>query len=1070
MQTEPQGWKGTGAIAWMANNPIAANLMTVFLLVAGLISVLRMKQEVFPEFTLDMVNVSVAYPGASPAEVEQGIVLALEEAIRGVDGVKKVTSRAQEGVGVVTAEILLGAKPDKVLADIKNEVDRVRTLPLDAEDPQVSLATRKQRVVTLVLSGDTDRHTLHDLAEHARDELLIRKAATQVSVGGLPPLEIAVEVPRDALAAYGLTLNDVAAQIGAASLEVPGGAIDARGGELLVRVADRSRTGADFADIILRGARNGAEVRLGDVARITDGFADDDQSTWFGGKPAALVDIFRVGEETPTQIAEGVKAYAAELEAELPDGVHATIWDDDSELLRARIDLITHDLWTGLVLLFIALALFLDLRLAFWVAWGIPTAVAAAFILMPYFGISINMVSLFALLITLGILVDDAIVVAESFYEKWSKGVPPMQAAVEGAQELAVPVTFGVTSVLAAFTPLLFVPGTTGKIFGIIPIVVMTTIVLSLAECFFLLVAHLSHLSSSRRGPVGLLVRATDPVRNFLSDGLARLTQGPYDTLVRFVIEWRYLAVAASMGLFFITVAYVAAGLIPFSFMPRIESDLVRATARLPYGVAIEQTEQVRAVLEASLTQALEETDATNEVRGVLTLVGQGITMGGPGGGGPRPSGSHLLTIEVDLLPGDVRKVSSKAVEIAWQRLTPPIAGLESLTFTADMAPGGGAALDVQLSHADTEILATASRDLTEQVRGYAGLKNVDNTFASGKPQLDFHLEPNARTLGLTAFELARQVRASFFGAEAIREQRGREEIKVMVRLPKEQRISEYDLDQLDVRTPTGGWVPLGAVSSYERGRAASTIARENGRRVVDVTAELGPGAKSAQPFLDSLETEVLPALTAKYPGLTARFAGQRENQNEALANLGANFRYTLIAIFAMLAIPFRSYIQPIIVMFAIPMGFVGAIGGHLLHGFELSIISMMGIIAASGVVVNDSIVMIDAVNGFRDDEGLSPLEAVVAAGKRRMRPILLNSFTNYAGLASIIFEKSTQARFLIPMAISLAYGVVFTTFIALVVVPALYMIVEDVRSGFWRLWGWLYPANPEPEVMREGK
>jgi multidrug efflux pump subunit AcrB len=688
------------------------------------------------------------------------------------------------------------------------------------------------------------------------------------------------------------------------------------------------------------------------------------------------------------------------------------------------------------------LALFLDLRLAFWASLGIPTSFAGAFLLFPAFGVSINMISLFALIITLGIVVDDAIVVGENIYDKLQAGMAPLRAAIEGAREMVVPVTFSILTTFAAFAPLLAVPGTSGKIFRIIPIVVISVLAISLVESFLVLPNHLSH-GAPTTGPAAAVLRAAEGTRVFVAAALERFSARVYTPLLHAALSARYLTVAVSSALFMAAAGMAASGLLPFTFLPKVEADTVRVTARLPYGVPIETTEEVRARVEAGLQAALREVGASDEVKGVLTLVGQGPLQFGPGAGA-RPVGSHLLSVEVDLVPIDARDFTTVALADAWERNLGPIPGLQALSFSYSTGPSGGKAVDVQLAHNDTEVLAAASLEVEEALRAYDDLNNIDNTFAAGKPQLDFSLRPEARGLGLTAAEVARQVRAAFFGAEALREQRGRSELKVMVRLPDAERSSEHDLGALEIRGPAGGWAPLDAVAAATRGQAATEIRRESGRRVVDVTAELKAGVKSARPVLEKLEANVLPALREKYPGLSARFAGEQESQNESFDALGRNYLFALFIIYALLAIPFKSYTQPFVIMAAIPFGFVGAVGGHVLHGFEMSIISVMGIIALSGVVVNDSIVLMDAINGYRRD-GLTVAEAVVLAGQRRLRPILLTSLTTFFGLMPMIFEKSVQARFLIPMALSLGYGVLFGTFIALVIVPSLYLILEDV-------------------------
>lgn len=1057
-----------GPIAWMARNSVAANLLMFVMVIAGLMGLFRTKQEVFPDFSLDIVNIGVPYPGASPAEVEQGITLAVEEAVRGVEGIQRVTSSSAEGGAVVSGELILGADPDRVLADVKSAVDRVTTLPLDAEEPTVALASRKREVISIVLSGDHPLRALHDLAESARAELLTRPGVTQVELQGVPPVEIAIEVPRERLLAYGLTLDDIARQVQLASLELPGGAVESEGGQILVRVADRRRTAAEFAGIVVRGTERGAQVRLGDIATITDGYADTKQSSYFRGKPAVRLTAYRVGTETPIGVAEVMRAYADELDGRLPDTVEVDVWRDDSELLAGRIDLLMRNAQSGLILVALCLALFLDLRLAFWVAAGIPTSVLAAFLVGPYFGLSINMVSLFAFIITLGIVVDDAIVVSENFWEKVERGVPRVRAAIEGAQEMVVPVTFSVLTTVAAFAPILFIPGVTGKIFAVIPVVVISVLLVSLAECFIVLPAHLVHSEPARGGPLYAITWVSDQwdrlVRNRVDGLLRRFIDGAYQRILTVVVEYRYATVAAAFALFLLSVGAVASGKLPFTFFPVLEGDLVTATVRLPYGVPQARTEELRDTLESSLAAAIAEMGAAEDVRGVFTRVGEG-----PGNfGGAAEVGSHLLTIEVALVPSDERPFSSEGFANVWRGQTPPLLGIESFVINSSNGPGAGAAVDLQLSHPDTEVLAQASAEAAALLQSYDQLTNVVNGYSAGKPQLDYTLGGAARALGLSGTDVARQLRAAFFGAEALREQRGRNEQKVMVRLPLAERGSEHDLAQLLVRSPTGTFVPLGDVASFTRGRAPTAIKREDGRRIVNVTGALAPGVRSAQQVLDSLKKEKVPALLAAHPGLSVDFVGQQRSQGETFAALRANYAIALFVIFALIAIPFRSYVQPVIVMAAIPFGFVGAVAGHLVLGYELSIISMMGIIALGGVVVNDSIVLVDAYNTFRA-EGMSVAEAARAAGTRRFRPVLLTSLTTFLGLAPMIAETSVQARFLIPMAISLAFGILFTTVFALTAVPAMILMVEDGQALAARLGRRLgaRPGVPDPRPAR---
>ncbi len=1052
----------TGPIAWMASNSVAANLIMLMVILAGLFGTLRVKQEIFPAFDLDIVSIGVPYPGASPEEVEQGIVLAIEEAVRGVDGVKRVSSVASEGSGNVLIELLLGEDRDAALADVKTAVDRIVTFPEEAERPTVSLVSGRSQVVSLIVSGDQDLATLHAIAEDARARMLASPDITQVDLQGVPPLEVSVEVAQQTLETYGLTLEQIAAQIRASSLELPGGSLKTDGGELLVRVADRRLAGHEFEDILLKGTAGGSEVRLGEIATVRDGYADIDLFSYYDGNPAVRLVAFRIGDETPQSVSAATRAVMDGLRGDLPANIELSIWDDDSELLADRINLLVRNARLGLVLVLMVLTAFLDLRLAMWVGLGIPISILGALSLMPSADVSINMVSLFAFIVTLGMVVDDAIVVGENIYDKEQAGTPRTTAAVEGAQEMIVPVTFSILTTIVAFSPMLLVPGVMGKIFRIMPILVGLVLAFSWLESFFVLPAHLAHdyswFTRLLPRPITWSLERVDAVRRPISSGLDRFNANVYRPVLEVLLRQRYISIAGGAAMFVLAVGVVGSGLVPFSFFPKLEGDVVKVSARLPYGTPLSRTEVVQRTFEQSALATIHAIGDPDDLLGMYSTLGAGPAERN----GNSETGSHLVTVELQLQPTGDRTFTSLEFTNAWKEHTTALVGVESIVFASSVGPGAGAAVDVLLSHPDTEVLAAASGELFETLRSYPSLTDFENSYASGKPQLDFHLTSAAGSLGLTGNDVARQLRSAFFGAEALREQRGRNEVKVMVRLPESQRDSEFHLERLQVRTAAGGMVPLSHVASFERGRAPTVISREDGDRVVNVKAELASGVVSSREVLSSLGDEVFPDLIERYPGLEVTLAGEQREQGEVFANLGLNYLLAMAVMFALLAIPFKSYTQPIIVMAAIPMGFVGAVGGHLIMGYELSIISMFGIIALSGVVVNDSLVLIDSTNRRRK-AGATAWEAVVYGGTRRLRPILLTSLTTFFGLAPMILETSVQARFLIPMAISLGFGVLFATFIILLLVPCLYLVIDDASRLTFRLVG-IEQVPPAPD------
>jgi multidrug efflux pump subunit AcrB len=660
--------------------------------------------------------------------------------------------------------------------------------------------------------------------------------------------------------------------------------------------------------------------------------------------------------------------------------------------------------------------------------------------------------------------VDDAIVVGENVFEKIEGGMPKLKAAIIGTKEMAIPITFSVLTTMVAFAPLFFVPGVMGKIFKIMPFIVITVLGVSLLESFFILPAHLSHTKAEPSGKSRFFLAR---IQHGISLGLDWFTHKLYRRGLEASLKIRYLVFAFAIASLIAGVGMVQGGIVPFNFFPKLEGDLVSVTARLPFGSPIERTEQVQRILESSARKTIEQNGGAQILKGMYSMLGQGPTRRrGPHAATEGAGGSHLVTIEINLVSSDLRTAGTEKLAADWQRNTPLIAGLESLVFKSSAGPGAGAPVDVQLSHTDKNVLERASNELTEQLRAFSDLTDIENGFLEGKTQLDFHLLPEARTLGLSSTDIARQLRGAFFGVEAMREQRGRNEVRVMVRFPKANRQSEFDLETLLIRTSQGGQAPLKYVAVFNRDRSPTSISREEGQRTINVTAELAHGVKSPTQVLKALRETVLPALVVRYPGLNYDMAGQQREQRDSFKALGLNFIIALFVMYALIAVPFKSYFQPLIIMSAIPFGFLGALVGHLWMGYNVSIISMFGIVALAGVVVNDSLVLIDATNLARR-EGKTPLEAILWAATRRLRPIMLTSLTTFFGLMPMITETSLQARFIIPMALSLGFGVLFSTIIILVLVPSLYLILEDAKRFLGKLSGRV-PA-PEADAQPTG-
>ena len=1035
-------WK-RGPIAWMAQNSVAANLLMLILLIGGSVMATSIKQEVFPEFNMNFVNVTVAYPGASPEEVEEGICLAIEEAVNAVDGVKRLRTLSGEGGGSVIVELDDNADENRAVADIKNVVDQITSFPQDAERPVINLLSNRREVISLIVYGDAEKQSLRAIAEEVRDGLLQDPLITTVELSGTPPPEISVEISSNNLRIHQLTLSGVANEIQQSALDLPAGGIKTSQGELLLRTKERRRDGVDFASIPLTSSAEGTVLTLGDVATIKDGYAETFEEAFFNGKPAVIVNVYRSGDQTPIAIADATKKYLAGYSHTLPEGIEVSQWLDWSEMYRDRIDLLVRNAKLGLILVLIILGIFLEVRLAFWVTMGIPISFLGSLFLMPALGVSINMISLFAFIVTLGMVVDDAIVVGENIFEKRKEGLPYMKAAIEGARQVAVPVTFAILTTIAAFMPMFFVPGISGKLFRVIPAIVVSVLFISLIESLFILPAHLGHQKEKK---VSKWLQPILAVQKKTSHSIVWFSNSVYQPVVRLALEYRYATIAALVAMLIATIGYVGGGHINFTFMPRVDSDFITASAELPYGTPIERTREVQAKLVSDAQAVMNELGGEEVSRGIFTLIGKPLAGGGPVNISKSVGGSHTLGVRVFLVESGKRDFPGSRFRDLWRKRVGDIPGVVSLKYASDIGPSSGSPIDVQLNHPDNAILERAASELASQLESFAGVQDIDNGVELGKAQSSYRLRPEAKNMGLNTLLVGRQIRDAFFGAPAVRQQRGREELRVWVRLPAEDRKSKFSLENMLIRTPMGTDVPLQEIADVDQGQAYTIIRRDNGRRVIDVTADIVEEVTNAEKVLRTAEKEVLPPLLAKYPGLRYSLEGELRHQSESMNALKNGFLMAMLVIFGLLAIPFRSYIQPLVVMSAIPFGFIGAVIGHDIMGFNLSMISMMGIVALAGIVVNDSLVLVHSANEFRD-AGEKPIDAIRRAGVRRFRPIILTSLTTFFGLVPMILETSVQARFLIPMAISLGFGVLFATLVILILVPAFYMVAEDAKA-----------------------
>ncbi|MCS6971204.1 MAG: efflux RND transporter permease subunit [Planctomycetes bacterium] len=1037
-----------GVIGWFASNPIAANLLFILIACAGLSTAFgqRLVMEVFPDIAPDQIAIAVPYPGASPAEVEQAIILPIEEAISDLTGIETITASASEGAGALTVEVSPGFDARKLYDDIATRVNAIPNLPADSERPVIELASRRGEAISLAVYGDVDRRVLQRVAEQVREELLALPEISLVELAGNRGYEIVAELDREALWRHGLSAAEVAEALRANSRDLAGGSLKAERADLLLRVPARARSAAAYAELPVLVHPDGRSVRLGDIATVREALSESDTAVRFQGHPAVLVKVYRTGRQNVFTITEVVKRYQAERAGEMPAGVSLGLWLDNSAWLKQRLELLTRNALQSLLLVLAILALFLGLRLALWVAMGIPVAFLGAIALMPALGVSVNMVSLFAFILVLGIVVDDAIIVSEEIYHRHQLREGGLAAAVRGTRRVMVPVVFSVLTTVAAFVPMAVLPGTFGKAFYMIPAIVIPVLLFSLIESLWVLPGHLALHRDLTTAPW----RPWAAVRGGVDRGLQWLLRRAYMPVLHLALRWRWAASALFLAGAILVVAVVARGTLPITFFPRIEADFVTVTVTMPAGSTLP-------VLEAAvrrIEQAAERLEALhpNTIRHAAVGVGTGLFPGGPGG--PTRTPANAATMMLELAPAGERGVRSAELAERWRELIGDIPGAVSLTASAQL---GRASKDIELelAHPDLERLRAAADRLRGELASFPGVTDIDDNLRPGKDEIAVQLNERGRALGLSAAALGRQIRRAFFGDEVDRFARGRDEVIVYVRAPRAQRQSLADLLALPISLPQGGQVPLAEVASVQRSVGYAVIRRADGARVVRVSANADPARVSAAVVIETVLTQTAPRLAEEFPGLSLRVAGEDRQRREQTQALFSGFLAALAAIFALIAIPLRSVTQALLIMTTIPMGLVGAALAHLIIGMPLSMMSLIGMVALSGVVVNDGIVLLDAINRMRA-HGAGLALACARAGVRRFRPVLLTTLTTCAGLSPIILEPSPQAKFLAPCAVSLGFGVGFATGITLILLPALVLVVADLRRAL--RWAWSRP------------
>ncbi|WP_286268740.1 efflux RND transporter permease subunit [Thalassotalea hakodatensis] len=1019
-------------IAWFARNHVAANLLMITILMMGVMSIKsNIPLEVFPSFESDVVNVSVSLRGATPEDVEKGVAIRIEEAVEDLEGIEKISSTSTEGSARVRIEADSGYDARELLNDVKSRVDAINTFPGEAEKPVISLLQRKREVIAVTVASDYSEKEIRTFAEQVRDDLLTLPEITQVSLDAVRDYEINIEVSQQKLRQYQISITDIATAVQNSSSDMSAGNIRTDGGDVLVRSKGQAYRKDEFEQIVIKTNADGSIIHVSDVATVNDGFEETPMRARFNGKQGAMIEVYRIGDQNAIDVADAVKAYIEDRQSTLPKGFELSYWDDDSEIVKSRLNTLISNALQGGFLVLILLTLFLRPTIAFWVFIGIPVSFMGAFIMMPVFDISINIMSLFGFILVLGIVVDDAIVTGENIYRHSQTASSGLEAAVKGTEEVATPVTFGILTTVAAFLPLAFIDGMRGAIFAQIPVVVIPVLLFSLIESKFVLPSHLKHLKIRNKDTDNSTGSRFSRWQQNFADGFEGAIIRYYKPILAIATKHRLTTLSLFIGVFFIIIAFIMSGWTKFVFFPRIASETARANLTMPVGTNYDVVDSYVVKMANAARELQDKYRDENGTSIILNVLA--ITRNEQG------------RVRFEITPADENHsgVGTRQLVNEWRELIGKVPGAESLTFRAEIGRGGDP-IDIQLAANDLDTLKEVSEQVKERLRTYPTAFEISDSLSNGKQELEIELTEQGHALGISRTTITRQVRNAFFGAQIQRIQRGRDDVRVMIKFPLSERQSVANLNEMLIATPSGGQVPLSHVATLKAGKSPSAINRIDRYRTVNVTADVDKESTNMtvlnndlRPFMESLVT--------KYPGVSFTMEGEAREQSDSFSSLQLGLTFVFFIIYCLLAIPFKSYIQPLIVMSVIPFGAIGAVIGHWIMGMDLTIMSLLGIMALIGVVVNDSLVLVDFINKRRA-EGIALMEAVLTAGQSRFRPVMLTSLTTFIGLMPLLFEKATQAQFLIPMAVSLGFGIIFATFITLILIPVNYLLVEDVK------------------------
>jgi multidrug efflux pump subunit AcrB len=1053
-------------IRWFAKNDIAANFLLFGILAWGIWSAVeKVALEVQPALEMNQIQINVQYRGGSPADVDKAVVLPIEAALEGLSGIDSIESRADDDYARVTVYSESKRNLKGLLEEVKTRVDRIR-FQAEIEPPDVSIPDSAQwfDVIKVAVCGDMEEADLLRAARTVRDDLIAMKGISQSNVLGNSPLEIAIEADPRRLRDFGLTFSDLSDAIRKSSMDLPAGRIMTDEGSLTIRSKGQAYTSADFEEIVISNER-GSEVKLGTVAKVSDGYEENKKIIRFNDEPALLVEVLRLGDENALEIADSVKSYVASAGQRFPEGITVHVWDDSSEELKGRLGTLLNSMLQGGLLVLIVLGLFLRPMLAFWVVLGIPCAFAGGFIMMPYMGITANVMSIFGFIIVVGLVVDDAIVTAENVYIKLKEGMDPLDAATEGTVEVATPVTFGVLTTIVAFVPLMFFEGFYGSFTKQIPPVVATVLIFSLIESKLALPCHLKHVRVHRRR-----LNVFERFQKKIADSLEVFVEKVYDPSLRVATRHRYITLSLFLAAGMASVGYFKSGKMGFVNMPSIDRNRIFAMVRMPRDSQVADT-VVRTDYVASFLPELKK-EFTDPVTGKSYITDDLTCAGGfPHRNGVDANTGFIIIGITD--PKDRSEPGPKNSEIAarWTELVGEMPDVQNFYISGDRGHRMGSddeeeSLSVEIRGQDSEEKDQVVREVEQLLESYDGIESAFSNSGGSNDELLITIRPEGEALGLTQLGLSRQVRGAFFGEQAQRIQRERDDIRVMIRMPLEQRENLATLDQLRIRTPSGGEAPFPTVATATFSKGRSRIERIDGSQVTSIHAKPVDESIDVVAISHTLAPE-LDAIFNRHHNLSWRYSGYVADHEETKKRSIYGGFALFFALYALLAIPFRSLYQPLFVMLAVPFGAIGALFGHIILDITPSYLSVFGILALAGVVVNDSLVMVDFINQkVRAGEDLR--EAVIQSGTRRFRPIFLTSATTFSGLLPLMFDRSLQAQFLIPMAVSLAFGILFATTITLYLIPSAYLAAEEIRGHLGKAWVWWRYPNGKPADIEE--